>query len=417
MKKYQEFIFFVLLLTFGFFYRMFLTSHSDTELISDMYRYHEMTLSMLSGTWTADCCEKNAGYPAYLTYIYHFFGPYNDMALRINQIVLDLLAALLIFIAAKNIVNKNIGYITFILYITNPFTGAFAGLRSPENLTFFIIALTCFLITLSQFKTNKILWFTFGFLLGLLLFVRVQFQFFTVFLILCTGLLCIGKKLKLIFFFLAVSGFLIANSYSFIANYINFQKITPVLPYSMTWEALYFNFYQQSRWPEIFAENNNGFNDVTAAIYKNYYNTPLSERPSLENQYKVIFFKRLKTDWPAFLKAVLKNFFWGWDKYHISELVDPFYPADTLPLRIYNILLLSFTLLGLLKYYFRKKFQAFKNPIFLFTVILFTYISGVFSIIDNETRHRLPFYVPAMIWAAYGLDFMYRSTYPKLKRV
>lgn len=405
MNTVKVLLFIVILLVLGYFYRLQLNSASYTELYSDMYRYHELAERILSGQIAADCCEKNPGYSVYLSFIYRFFGAYNDMALRINQILLDLITALLVFLAARNLFSQRTAIVAFVVYITNPFTGAFAGIRLPEGITFFIIGLLCFLLSLKKFKNVKILWLAFGLTLGLLLFMRAQFQYFVPVLILVLVIFVI-RKLKLLFVYLTLIGFLLGSSYTLVANYVNFHKISFVFPYCMTWEVMYYNFFTEHRWPELFDEHQTGFTEYTAEIYKAYWATPMEQRNEFDKQYRSIFFEKFKTDWKTYVFNVMRNFIWGWDKYHISELVDPYYPKDTIPLRIYNIILLSLTLYGMIHYSIKVNRKAFRQPFFLFTVVLFCYISGVFSLIDNETRHRLPFYVLVMIWSGYSIEHL-----------
>jgi hypothetical protein len=125
--------------------------------------------------------------------------------------------------------------------------------------------------------------------------------------------------------------------------------------------------------------------------------------PSLNKKYNSLFWNEFPNKWKIYLLIWAKNIFWVWDKYFLIVFVDPFYPKSILPIRLLNMFLLVFSLIGILLLLKRKK--TLERIIFLIaTCSLFMYISLIFTIVSNETRHSIIFYPILMIWAAYGID-------------
>ena len=135
--------------------------------------------------------------------------------------------------------------------------------------------------------------------------------------------------------------------------------------------------------------------------------TPYLYLSEKKKMYAALFWEKMKTDWPIFIKNTVRNVFFLWDKDHLFTYHDPFHPGDTLPLRAYNFGLFAFFFIGIGGYVKRKvKEKGFMDPIVLFTLGLFLYITLIFSPVTNETRHSLPFYPLLFLWAGYGINII-----------
>jgi 4-amino-4-deoxy-L-arabinose transferase-like glycosyltransferase len=410
MNKRHDILFIIILFVFGFFYRLFLSSGAEREIYSDMYRYHELALWVLDGQWAADCCEKNPGYGVFLAGIYKIFGPDNVSALQVSQILLDLLTSVLVYLASKRVFNKKTAIIAFILYLSNPLTAAFGGMRLAENLTFFLTGLIALVTSTPDIYRRLVNWLLYGISLGLLVFVRASFYYFAGIAIIITGWSLAGKFLKKTFFImLATAGFLLASAYTILANQAKFGMPSPVLPYGAVWRDLYFTFYKDFRWPELKNEAHlsyaTNFHPIMTPIYFGYFDTPLEKRREYDLALRDMFVTKFKKEWPLFLTNYTRNIVYIWDKYHLSVIHDPFYPNDELPIRIYNIFLLGTGSIGITRFVKNKR-QNLKHPFFLTTAVMFIYISTFFPLVSNESRHSLPFYVLLIPWVAYGLSWI-----------
>jgi hypothetical protein len=403
----NRFLTFVIFLLLGFLLRYYLLRFAFINIYYDMQDYHNAALTFLTGHLAADCCQKNAGYSMFLSIVYYFFGSDNLVAFQVIQIIIDLLTGVLLFKIAGYIFSKTAAYLSFIIYIFNPLTSTYTGIRLPETVTIFLITIIVSLISLPSFKHKFIYWLFLGELLGMLLLTRKQFYYF-IFLYILLSALGINKiKNKLIYLTLTLAGFLIISSYSLYSYYITYQTVSLVPPYTNFYHDLYMNFYGNFRYPELL-DNSANIDPTYEYLGHEYFTIPLTGKRKYDLEYKDKFFQRLKTDWPEFAKQVLRNIFWMWDKDHLSVYKDIFYPYDIWPIRIYNIVLLVCFLAGVFFYIRKKGIGAFQKPIVQFTIILFLYITLTFTLVSNETRHSMIFYSLIILWAGYGISQLFK---------
>jgi 4-amino-4-deoxy-L-arabinose transferase-like glycosyltransferase len=411
VKKNSKIIFFIALLVFGFIFRYILSSRIDGTLWGDEAVYQNHANEFISGKLVADCCAKTVGYSAFLAGITLIFGRDNIMAVRVIQIILDLLSGLILYSFTSKLFSPKTALMIFLIYITNPISGSLVGLRLSEIVTILIITMIAFVLAQPAFKTKRLLWIAVGFLLGLLVFVRLQFNLFVLSVIPLLGILYFRKQLKIWFVLFATIGLLAGSSYTLIANYESFHVLSLSAPFTASWASLNAHFYDIYRWPEL-----NGqpppwtYNQPYADIFADYATTDYTSWPALEQKNKSIVFGKLPSDWPAFAENSVRNIIWMWDKYHLSESYDRYYPADVIPVRIYNILLLALSFAGISVYVKRNGKPGLTQPLIGFTVYLFLFITFVFSLMDNESRHTLPFYPLAILWAGYGLNCLFGKT-------
>lgn len=390
---------FVILLIAGFIFRLFLVSHAYDKLIFDALGYSEFAKDFLSGKLVIDCCAKNVGYSLFLALVYRIFGVENVWAVRIVHILLDLGTASLLYGISKTVFNKRVANIVFVLYLFNPFTAAFTGLVLAETVTIFYVTMIAFVLSRPSLPARPWLWLSLGFLFGLLLFTRHSFYYgIFVFLFLQSYLLFTRMKERLQFLLIAFLGFFLASSYSLFAYYVTFRKVTLVPPYNLKYEIIYMNYYLW-HYPEVEFK---GIHPMYQEVVQGYWETPLEKRAEHSQKYKKLFLERLPTDWPVFVHNTAWNIVWLWDKDHLYTYADPFYPLDQWPLRILNGILLVCFAIGIISYGFRERTRAWRQPLFLMSVLLFLYITFLFSLLSNESRHTLAFYPLLTLWAGYG---------------
>lgn len=339
---------------------------------ADSLSYAETAKEILHGKIVTDCCAKNAGYSVFLAIVYLFFGVDNQMAVRVIQLLLELLTALLIYFTAKRIFSPGAALWAFILYCVNPFTSSFTVIILAEVVTIFYIAVICYLITLPSYISRKVLWFGVGLMLGLLVFTRHSFVLLSFVFFFILMLRQPSTRRRLLYMGISVAGFFIMSAYSLAGNYINYQKITIVPPVGLIPEILYTDFYL-FRYPELHLETK-GVDPVYLDTVLGYWETPLKEKPAHSRKYMKLFLEKLKTDWPVFLRNMLVNEVWMWDKEHLFVYSDPLNPADTTPIRILNIVFLLLYFIGLISEIIRKKLQVFRSPILMFTLTMFLYM-------------------------------------------
>lgn len=394
----------VIFLILGFFFRLFLVFHAYDKLIFDALGYSNFAKDFLAGKLAIDCCAKNVGYSLFLALVYGIFGVEKVWAVRIVQVLLDLGVSVLLYGISKTVFNKTVANIVFVLYLFNPFTAAFTGLVLAETVTIFYLTLIAFVLTRPSLPRSPWLWFTTGLLFGLLLFTRHSFYYVIfVLLLLLSFLLFTRMKERLQFLLIVFSGFFLASSYSLYAYYVTFRKVALVPPYNLKYEIIYMNYYLW-HYPEVEFK---GIHPMYQEVVQGYWDTPLEKKAEHSQKYKQLFLERLPSDWPVFVRNTAWNILWLWDKDHLYTYADPFYPLDQWPLRILNGILLVCFAIGIIGYAVGERTRALRQPLFLVSVLLFLYITFLFSLLSNESRHTLGFYPLLILWAGYGANTLW----------
>ncbi|MBI3955017.1 glycosyltransferase family 39 protein, partial [Candidatus Gottesmanbacteria bacterium] len=357
----------------------------------------------LKGGAVADCCNKGLGYSAFLAVIYFIFGPSNLAAVKLLQNVLDLTTAVLIYLTAAKFFSRKAALISMLFYLINPFTSAYTGILLSETLTLFYIVLIAFLVTRSSFRHNVTLWFLCGIVSGLLVFTRITFIYFIfVFVIYLSSRLKSNLKLMMYFMLMFAFGFLVAVSYPIYANYAKFKAISITPPYNIYAGGLYLNFYND-RYAELFRDFDS-VNPQFTQIFQEYNDASLEEISQLRKKFQTLFWEKFKNEWPLFIRNIVRNIFWMWDKYILYPYEDPFYPKDTFFLRWFNIGSIALYFMGVICYIKKSRKESFNNPLLVFTVLLFFYMTFTFTLVSNESRHSLPFYGLIYLWVGYGME-------------
>lgn len=390
-------------LILGLIFRMIMASFAYKGHIYDAGYYDLMAKEIASGNLVADCCGKNMGYPALLAIIYILFGANNLIALISLQIILDLSVAVILFVLAQELLSEQAAWMVFTLYIFNPITSSYTGMGLSEIPTIFLVTLAALIISRRSFKTNIFLWVFLGATLGLLLFTRLQFYFFVFLFMALLALLFFKGIRRLLFLFVTLVSFTIFSSYTLIANVKNFHVISLLPPYNITIAQLYLNFFDEKQ-PELISEYT--YSGRKWDIQTEYFRAsahPETEVKKLNQHYGQLFREKIRHDWPEFVLNTFKNTLWLWDKRNLYTYYDLFYPWDFWVIRTMNIFMIFFFLGGVVLYAKRKGKKVAENPIFLYSVFLFVYITGIFSLLSNESRHTVVFYPLLLFWAAYGI--------------
>lgn len=393
------------LLLLGFFYRLVLAFHTESSLIWDMQGYNDLAHAVLNGGFAASCCNHGPGYPVFLAVIYSLFSPDNLFAVRLVQITLDLLSAFFVYKTAKQFFGEQPARLSFLLFLFNPFTASYTGLRLGETLLVFTVSAMAFLLTRKDLHRSRLIWLILGSLLALLTATKIAYYFFVLLVGLIFLLTLPGRKQLLTFAMVFFIGFISVSAYGLISNYVTYKKLTFIPPYRTTGGLLYASF-SLGRYPELAGDFTNPgvsseYSRVTNEYYQYVNNNPAG-LTDYDMKYKTLFFERLKTDWPVFVANTARNIVLMWDKRFLSPYSDPWYPKDTLPLRILNIGYVLAFVVGIHAFIMKKARKIF-TPFFVFSTVFFLYISITLGMVTNETRLTIPYYPILMMWAGYGI--------------
>jgi len=285
----------------------------------------------------------------------------------------------------------------------NPYTSAMTGLILPDSITIFYLALLVWVIGLKSFAVKPSLWFLSGIILGTMLLTRVQYLYLFIFLVAAFVWFIIDKERRFVYLVAHLAGFMIPSIYTLVSNYREHQIVSLMPPYTFQAGHLYLMFYQIVPYPEVVY---NPEHPEESRVWMEFALTPLESKNAFSEKYYALFWQKLQTEWPLFFYNWARKAWWLWDKEHVFIYHDPYYPSDRWPLRILNSALFLSAGMGIYKYISANGNRALQNPVILLTVILFTQITFLYSLVSSEARHSLIFYPLLMLWAAYGISLI-----------
>ncbi|MFA5392893.1 MAG: glycosyltransferase family 39 protein [Candidatus Ratteibacteria bacterium] len=185
-------LFLGLLLRLSYLFEFRQTPFFNAQLLSglDQRTWDEIGAKVVSHPWIVDGSPfyQPPGYAYFLAVIYRIFGMHNYLAVGIIQVLLDLLAAFLIFLIGKRLWNDWVGLIACVLYSCyRPFIYYSATLLS-DSFVLFTNVLCLFLVYWTlEYPERKIRWLLAGLSFGLAAIVKptillfLSFSFFLTF--------------------------------------------------------------------------------------------------------------------------------------------------------------------------------------------------------------------------------------------
>lgn len=170
-------------LLIGFFFRLFIIFCLPVRTFENtIKRYHYAAINMIEGRGYSHFDKepyqpsfyKPPAYPIFLAIIYKIFGV-NLNAVRIIQILFDLLGCLLLFYLGSYYFEKKIAFIIFSLALFFPITAVYANVVNPESLTMFLMMFSLFLIAKSVRSGKPLVFFWAGVSTILMAYCRQEF--------------------------------------------------------------------------------------------------------------------------------------------------------------------------------------------------------------------------------------------------
>lgn len=384
----------------GVYFRVYIPLQTIHNFNFDIGDYQFFAEQIQKGDFRPDCCFRGLGYSVFLAGIYTVFGSNNYLAVQIVQIILDLANALLVMVIADKIWRRKIGILAGILYFMNPFTSGIAGVILPEVFT---ITLLLFIFWLLLENRNVIRIFFAGALLGYIGFTRISFVYISFVIAVCVpwtiGQWKAAIRTGLVFLF----GLLVVYSLPIGLNYYYFGKAT-ILPPDNIGKLIFYLNYHRGRYPELLPEINAEFashtllNTYWSYIEKNYA-LPESERAAYQQGYLNTFLQEIIANPPAFVKFVLQNIVWLYDRHYLILYEDPYYPDGMIILRAINVIYLVLASIGVYVLIFLKKIRRAPTA-FMYMGLLFLYSVTLLPLASNESRHTIVYYPFIILLAA-----------------
>lgn len=421
MSKLWLTIFFIA----GIFFRLWFSQLIPQPFVFDQWEYHDMAKDMIAkkeyNTISPYHAYRLAGYPFILAVIYYFFGEENQLAWIVFQAVLDSLTAIFIFLIAKRIFNHQTpAWIAYIIYLFNPFTSAYVGLRLTEITATFLLSLTFLLLLLflDTRKTSVVV--LLGFTLGFLPQVRPSFTYFSLLLMifLIYKLVTIfGKnKLKLLpsSLFLLVA-FVAPFYYNVWRNLTYFKQVSFLTVDNVLVKEFYIS---------LFIEHEQWDSSSVAEVAMMHQEYSLAEnKQEMANKYWQLALAKIKLDPKKFWLNRVKKLWYVWEKHYIFEYNNPEITGFSFVVYWTNIVFLALAGLGYILW-LKKEVSVFKQKYYWLAFLLgflFVYISIVHTVTHAEERFSIPAYPFVFLFVSFSVwyiwDIFVRSCNSRIMRV
>ncbi len=381
----------------GIIFRLLLAYFSPQSFILDQTEYHELAVKIKdSPFFIAAHPYRQYGFPIVLAMIYSIFGTENTIVWIYLQAVLDALVSLMIFYIGWRIFgNKLVAWLGFILYLFNPFTAAYVGVRLSEIYAIFFLTLLVTLYLLFIKLEEKRSLFLLALFAGFLPQVRPGFLYFSLSIIFIAFLIMRKKRTNKKFFIYFFGGllFIIPFLYSLIANFKVYRKISLVTIDNLAVKEFYASLYtddllKTTAYPpelnNMYFEYGNKWRDVT--------------KYDLDTKYLKLSMEKVKNDPGEFLLSRLRKMKYIWEKYQIF----PYYTLENKLLLSFiywsNLIIIFLCGFGLYK---SKKEVDYRFYFLCMYLLIYTTFIHLFSV--GAERYTLPVYPIVFLFAGYGI--------------
>jgi 4-amino-4-deoxy-L-arabinose transferase-like glycosyltransferase len=394
----------------GFAFRIFLAYWVPQTLIYDQYQYYGYAASMLAHGLTGDTVRLY-GYPLIILPSVKYFGAASPLPWIIFHAVLDTLTALMVFAVARKIFtdrDKSAAWISFIIYLFNPYTSAFVNVLLTEITAIFQVTLAIWLIMtfLYRHKAGSLL--LAAFVLGFIPQVRPSFFYWSVvmtgFILWLTVKARAKLKLKIATGISIILMFFLPFSYTVVSNLVLYHQFALQSVDNIFWREVYISNYIGRGIP--FAGNPDWMWPPQAyeAWYEFSSPTTPAGRSAMARKYEDKSISIIRADPAKFITHHAYKLWYVWEKHFLYPYqIGPDSPLIRFAVYWGNVGLLLSGWAGAILFILRKKIQADRNRLMigLTSVVLFIYISVAHVFSTSEERFSLPAYPMIAVFAGY----------------
>lgn len=392
------------------FFRLWFSQLIPQPFVFDQWEYHDMAKDMIAkkeyNTISPYHSYRLAGYPFILAVIYYIFGEENQLAWMSLQAILDALVAVFIFLIAKRIFNHQTpAWIAYIIYLFNPFTSAYVGVRLTEITATFLLSLTFLLLLLflDTRKTSVVV--LLGFILGFLPQVRPSFTYFSLLLIIFLIYKIIRnswreKLVALMISILLFMSFIAPFYYNVWRNLTYYKRFSFLTVDNVLVKEFYISlFIEHEQW--------NTWSPPEVAMIHQEYSLAVNKQ-EMANKYWQLALAKIRLDSKKFWLTRLKKLWYAWEKHYIFEYNNPEIAGFSFVVYWTNVVLLALAALGYILW-LKKEIIVFKqrhNWLAFLLGFLFVYISIVHTVTHAEERFSIPAYPFVFLFVSFSVWYI-----------
>lgn len=395
----------ILLIALGFVFRIWIVGAFPQPFIFDQWEYHATAANILSSPnhlYTSS--YRMPGYPLILALVYSIFGMENTMAWIIAQICFELITATLVYLIALKIFRTDkIALLSLFLYVVNPFTSAYVGVRLTEAVTVMLLTLVIYLVLNFQKNKNPLILIILGFLSGVLPQMRPGYLYLDILILLFLFIQMIRSqkiyKLKVVSIIFTVTLFFSTFIFNIKANIASHGQMN-----LMTVDNLFIREFYIS----LFMERPDVDVDQPQEVRQIYMEYSLGNDPDVKNtradKYLKLAIKKVKSDPKEFILSRIRKLWYVWEKHRIfiySEITN-----NTHKMIVYwtNVILLLSSLAGFLSWMqidMRKMRGGLGKVVGGLMIFLVLYTSILHAFTITSGRFSMPVYPMIILFAGY----------------
>jgi hypothetical protein len=410
MKRINPKVLVGILTLLGFAFRLCLAYGVPQALIYDQYQYYGYAIGMLAhGIWGDTV--RLYGYPLIILPIVKYFGVAIPTPWILLQTVMDLLTAIMVFLVTQHLfARKSVAWISFIIYLFNPYTSAFVNVMLTEISAIFMVMAVMWLIFvfLNHHKAGLLLFA--ALILGFLPQVRPSFIYWS---LVITGVLFwlviqskSSVKSKLFTFGLIAVMYFLPYSYTVASNLILYHQFALQSVDNIFWREVYISNYIGRGIPFAGNPEWDWPPQAYAAWYE--YSTPTTPagRAAMAQKYEQLSFDFVRTDTSNFIINHIFKLWYVWEKHFLYPYqIGPDSPQIRFAVYWGNVVLLLAGWSGAVIFTVRQKLKTDRNRLIfgILSIFLFAYISIAHVFSTSEERFSLPAYPVVAIFAGYSV--------------
>ncbi len=395
----------ILLIALGFVFRIWVVGAFPQPFIFDQWEYHAAATIILSNSNHLYAPSyRMSGYPLVLAVIYSIFGMENANAWIAFQILLDVTTAFIVFLIARLIFSKKkISYFVLFLYVLNPYTSGYVGVRLTEIVTVFI--LTCIIYLFLSYRKTKspIIFLPIGLLCGILPQMRPGYIYLSLVMLFWVMWDFLKSKWEIntkswavfIYICLFVSSFV----YEVKANIVTHGQASVMTTDNLFVREFYISLFIEK------PDTNTLQPPEVRNIYTEYsLGNDLEVRNARADKYLKLAIEKVKSDPQEFLLSRIRKLWYVWEKYWIFPYANP--SGNMYKILVYwmnNILLMS-SLTGFLywmKTEIHKDKTGLKKTCWYLMIFLVLYTSVLHAFTITSGRFSIPLYPEIILFAGY----------------
>lgn len=307
------------LIGLGVLFRMWFISLDPQGFFADQWEYHKAATEVLDySSHIYISTYRMPGYPLILAAVYSLFGVNNSAAWQLLQAFMDSCTGFFIYLIAKKIFrNRYLPMGIFLLYLFNPYTSGYVGVRLTEITATFLLTASFYLFLEFFHRRDPGILAVLSFVLAYLTEVRPGFFYLSIMGFLAAMVVAVkyttwARRTKLTASLFAIFMFVVPFLYNFVCNRVWWKENSFLTADNLFIRELYISLY---------VLNQDTLKYPPSEVWEIYgeYQTPETPeaRAIMTKKYRDRAIAKIKSDPRAFITTRFQKMWFVWEKHFL----------------------------------------------------------------------------------------------------